>query len=282
MLYKENGVLYGSERFAGICEWTTPVLFHILECGHYFCNSQYQVHIDHQNAFLLLQIETGELELQEESQKQIAKKGDILLFSCESKPVVRMKTEAELYWFCFQGANSRDLYAYITEMNHGELHEMIDDNHTALQIRNLVRYHSAGYTETEISRTIYTILCGLMKNTQKKPDVPRSQITKEAVQYIDTHLCSDLSLRKIAESVHISTSQLIRLFRQEMNQTPHEYVISRRIDRAKYLLRTTNLPIKAVASEVGFFWDSSFSTAFTDNVGISPYRYRKNALYSNT
>lgn len=66
-----------------------------------------------------------------------------------------------------------------------------------------------------------------------------------------------------------------RLFQQEVQRSPHEYVILTRMNHAKYLLKTTSKPIKAIAREVGYRTESSFTNAFTEKVGISPRRFRE-------
>ena len=75
--------------------------------------------------------------------------------------------------------------------------------------------------------------------------------------------------------MHLSPSHLIRLFRAELHHSPHEYIVLLRMDRAKYLLKTTSLPIKAIAVEVGYGNESSFTGAFTERIGISPRRFRE-------
>ena len=48
-----------------------------------------------------------------------------------------------------------------------------------------------------------------------------------------------------------------------------------RMDRAKYLLKSTDLPIKAIGAEVGYRTEASFTGAFTDKIGVSPRKFRE-------
>ena len=75
--------------------------------------------------------------------------------------------------------------------------------------------------------------------------------------------------------MYLSPSHLIRLFREETRHSPHEYIILMRMDRAKYVLKTTTIPIKTIAYEVGYRSESSFSGAFTERIGISPRKFRE-------
>ena len=81
--------------------------------------------------------------------------------------------------------------------------------------------------------------------------------------------------RQPAGSVGLSTSYLIRLFQRELDCTPHEYVIQLRMEHAKYLLKTTSMPVKKIAEDSGYGSSSSFVSAFTEKVGIPPQQYRE-------
>lgn len=59
---------------------------------------------------------------------------------------------------------------------------------------------------------------------------------------------------------------------------PHEFLILTRLNRAKHLLTTTDLPISQVAREVGYRSVTTFSNAFADRVGLSPTRFRQYPL----
>ena len=100
----------------------------------------------------------------------------------------------------------------------------------------------------------------------------------EAVAHIRTHYAESLCLDELLASAHISKSYFLRLFRQYMGTTPYNFLLCYRITKAKELLAQTDLPVGAVAHQVGFGDESNFSTRFTAMVGQSPLRYRKSAL----
>ena len=73
----------------------------------------------------------------------------------------------------------------------------------------------------------------------------------------------------------ISPSHLIRLFKKQLDTTPHDYLLRRRITRAKELLAETTLTSATIAAQVGFNSESNFSYRFSKMVGQSPRAYRQ-------
>lgn len=104
------------------------------------------------------------------------------------------------------------------------------------------------------------------------------KMIEDAVVHIRTHYAEALCLDELLSSAHISKSYFLRLFRQYMGTTPYNFLLCYRITKAKELLAQTDLPVGAVAHQVGFGDESNFSTRFTAMVGQSPLRYRKGAL----
>lgn len=96
---------------------------------------------------------------------------------------------------------------------------------------------------------------------------PRLQ---QVIDYIDAHLDQDLSLTELAKVVQISAHYFSQLFKQSIGVTPHQYVIRRRIERAKELLTQNKLTISDVAKIVGFVDQSHFHRHFKRLVGITP------------
>jgi AraC-like DNA-binding protein len=96
-----------------------------------------------------------------------------------------------------------------------------------------------------------------------------------ARRYID--LCYDLPLNldEISSQACFSRFHFLRLFRRAFNKTPHQYLVERRIEKAKELLSGNDLRVTDVCFEVGFQSLGSFSSLFHKSVGHPPITYRE-------
>jgi len=107
-----------------------------------------------------------------------------------------------------------------------------------------------------------------------RPDVQADRIT-DALRAVDAHLAeSDLSLDLVSRAVGVSPSYLSHLFHARVGVCFRTYVRSRRLDRAKELLGTTDLPIKEVAFAVGYRHVSDFTRHVKAAFGLPPARLR--------
>jgi AraC family transcriptional regulator len=95
-----------------------------------------------------------------------------------------------------------------------------------------------------------------------------------AIEYIDENLREDLTLPDIAEALAMSPSHFAHAFRQTTGLPPHRYVLDRRIERAKSLLRETDLPITEIADRIGCASHSHFSVMFHRGTGQTPRDFR--------
>lgn len=98
---------------------------------------------------------------------------------------------------------------------------------------------------------------------------------KQALDYIEAHLAEDLSLETLATCENLSRYHFARSFKESMGQSPHQYIIGRRVKRAQHLLRTTPLPLNQIAMEVGFANQSHLNRHFRRIVGVTPKQYRQ-------
>jgi AraC family transcriptional regulator len=90
----------------------------------------------------------------------------------------------------------------------------------------------------------------------------------------------DLSLDEMAESVGLSTAHFARMFRKSTGETPHQFVLRLRLERAKAMLRAPDARVLDVAVACGFKTQQHFAQVFRDVCGVSPTEYRQNLVGS--
>ncbi len=90
----------------------------------------------------------------------------------------------------------------------------------------------------------------------------------------------DLSLDEMAQSVDLSTAHFARMFRKSTGETPHQFVLRQRLERAKAMLRTPDARVLDVAVACGFKTQQHFAQAFRDVCGVSPTEYRQDLVGS--
>jgi AraC family transcriptional regulator len=98
---------------------------------------------------------------------------------------------------------------------------------------------------------------------------------RRVTDYIEANLAdSDLSLRDMAATVCLSVDQFSRAFKHSTGSTPHQYVLRRRVECAKSLLREGNMPLSAIACATGFADQAHFSHRFRQQTATTPRQYR--------
>lgn len=94
-------------------------------------------------------------------------------------------------------------------------------------------------------------------------------------QYLDAHYSENLTLRMVADRLHMNGYYLAHIFSGEFGTPPMQYVIKRRIGEAQDLLIHETLPIAEVAERLGYTSVCHFNTMFKKYVGVSPGQYRR-------
>jgi AraC family transcriptional regulator len=98
---------------------------------------------------------------------------------------------------------------------------------------------------------------------------------RRVVEYIDANLGTDLALDHLAQAAGMNLFAFVRHFKQRTGLPPHQYVLRRRIERARSLLANTDLAIVEIALRCGFADQSSFTTAFRRWTRLTPGSYRE-------
>jgi len=92
---------------------------------------------------------------------------------------------------------------------------------------------------------------------------------------LDSRLDGDVTTEELAATIHRSKDYVTKLFRREFGETPHAYLLRRKMEMAQGLLTDTHLSVAQVAAAVGYDDPHYFSNAFKKHTGVSPARFRK-------
>lgn len=129
----------------------------------------------------------------------------------------------------------------------------------------------------------YEMLCGLPDKILRKYCLlvkneshdGCSPLIRQVIDYIRIHLSEELSLTAISGKFHRHPSSLSASFRKETGRTLTAFICQERIQKAVYMLNTSSLGIREIASSVGFHDLGYFSRVFRSQMGMSPSEYRK-------
>jgi AraC family transcriptional regulator len=106
------------------------------------------------------------------------------------------------------------------------------------------------------------------------PDVISAARMRRLIDYIEEHLDGNLSLEALAAQIDVHQLRFAKAFKVAIGKPPHQYVLSRRLERAKDLLKNTGVPIANIALDCGFCSQSHLSTWFARAFGKSPSIFR--------
>lgn len=101
-----------------------------------------------------------------------------------------------------------------------------------------------------------------------------------AMQYINNHYCNNLTLEEVSSHVGLNPHYFTTLFKKELKINFSSYVLDKRIERAKYLLKSSNMPLVEIALSLGFANQSYFSSIFRKKTNMTPKEYRNTSSAS--
>ena len=117
------------------------------------------------------------------------------------------------------------------------------------------------------------------RRLRRGPDgaLPRARL-RAVLEYIEEHLDASPTLEEMAAVARLSPYHFARQFKAATGLPPHEYVIARRVERAKQFLQVGgDLSLAEVAAQAGFSDQSQFSRHFKRLIGVTPGQFRMSA-----
>jgi AraC family transcriptional regulator len=114
---------------------------------------------------------------------------------------------------------------------------------------------------------------------ERTKGVPTGGLTrnnaKRVLEYAEANLERELTLRELAGTAELSTHHFVRMFKKTLGVTPYQYLLERRVERAKDLLRCKRASLAEVALSSGFGSQSHFTSTFHRAVGATPAEFQR-------
>ena len=280
MLAHESGTCSGSDLyFQTPSENAKRLLYYMTSCGYYYTDYDYRIEREDYNNYLLFYISEGRLSVTSGGHTLVAAAGQVGFINCHEPHEYHTIGNTEFLWLHMDGANTHDFYKKIVKQQGAFIFDIPCSEKIRKQISEIVFAYRNGqmFWEASLSYKLYGLLTTLLDGNPddiKYRSASRDPV-RAALDYIHMHYEEPISLSDIAENVSVSQYHLSRLFKKECGFSPYEFIIITRINRAKHLLKTTDLPIKIIAQNVGYSNSTTFTNAFTERVGLSPTLFRQ-------
>ena len=273
MKYSGKGIYPNSEiYFHSVSPNARRSLYYPLLAGHFYCGPEYRVQRARYDSFLLLLVVSGNMVLIQNGHRSVASAGELLLMDCYEPHEYFAESDTESLWVHFDGDKSRQWFSEICGKKGAKV--KVDEDIAEL-IRQILRSVASVENEYVLSGKLYSLLCCLAATPEESVPADRLERVRRAREYIIAHLDEDLSVEKIAKSVHLSPSHFSRLFREMTGFSPYDALLNLRLERAKELLSQTSLSVSEVAYRTGFHSDANFIYFFKKETKISPLKFRK-------
>jgi AraC family transcriptional regulator len=135
------------------------------------------------------------------------------------------------------------------------------------------------YVETLAIETASLLLREYGTTLTAAKRIPRGGLThrdaRRVTEYLEANLERALTLRELADVAELSTHHFLRMFKRTLGLTPYQYLIERRVERAKELLHDQTASLAEIGLSTGFCSQSHFTCAFHRVVGITPAEFQR-------
>ena len=125
----------------------------------------------------------------------------------------------------------------------------------------------------------FILLALLDAAKDKRPEKNATAVNRHiklACDFISKNFTKNISVKDISDHLHITENHLIKLFKNELNQTPNRYILELKLIHARYLILHGDGTLQQIAFACGFNTPSYFAKRFYDRFGVLPNELRKN------
>lgn len=207
-----------------------------------------------------------------------------LSFTPAGVPIRTVMGEGEVVGVLQAGESYADIAPELAKPRYFDLEPIwsMDDPVLENLVRLLLTKADNGIADNIVASMVNIAIAVRIARRIAGPDVKLSPPTtlspirlSRVIDYIEAHLDGPLTLAALAAQACLSPFYFSRSFKRSMGIGLHQFVIRRRIERAKQLVRYSQRPLVEIGLLVGFDSQASFSTRFHREVGMSPGNFRK-------
>lgn len=240
--------------------------------GDFFYEAGYELQRQSFDGLLLEVILDGQVNIETEGEHFTAHAGQVVMLDSTRPHRYASDVGWHALWVHLGGHAAQGYWNLIVRQNGRvfatqELHVV----HQALQEIFNMFHHQQVLSETKIALLLTQALTA-MTVPAVAPD--RASLIERCVTRINQSIGQEPSVAELARSALLSEYHFIRVFRETMGKTPRQYIIASRMAQARYLLRTTTLPVSEISSLVGYSSESMFTAAFRRTQGMTPSQCR--------
>ena len=250
-------------------------LLYLCYTGSYVYEPGYDLVREDFDCYLLEVVLEGSITFEAEGAVHTARQDDVVLIDCHKPHRYYTNTGCRVLWVHFDGAPADTYYQWILRM-HGNVFPMRNVRKVAGSLENIYQmfHRDLGVNEARVALELTQALSAMLEAPAPAPGTEHSASIERIAAYINAHPELPLSVAELAGMAALSEYHFIRIFKAATGMTPGQYIITARLDYARYLLKTTSLPIQQISNRVGYPSESLFCKAFKKQLGLTPTAYR--------
>lgn len=258
---------------------------------HYSINKEIQH--DYYRVFYILD---GKGLYQEGKRRKTIQKGALILIPPDTP--YQFKSQIDLEGIDVSFSLNMTSHPFIQKLFNGvkrdQLFVLPDRNRTAaillwVSILKLGSSDNTIYLKNNIDSLAITLFWSILKDFEKEilsrntkqVESSTSNLVYQAKLFIIDNLSKSMTLKDIADHLHISERHLSRLFNQELGQSFTTFIRKERIRKAGILLSDSNIPIKDIAEQTGFSSVHYFTNVFSSEMDMPPGQFRERFRHQN-
>lgn len=223
------------------------------------------------DSYLLFEVEKGRGTVTTEGVTYELQKGDCVLLDChkEFEHISSEDKPWQLAWVHFNGCGAKVFYELFCERNQSPVFVPAESAKVSEQIRNLLEMVKQNGSELQMHAMLTSLIVSCVAQMDDKERM------EDIREYVNVNYREQTLLGILSEKFHIQQEELDNVFQANYGIGIRDYILNRRFNAAKELLRFTIKPINEVIEESGIRNEDLFYQLFKENEAMTPEEYRR-------